>query len=68
MTVIVVELLTPPELAVITAVPLAEVVARPARLGAFAIVDTLATDELQCDIIVMSWVLPSLNEPVATNC
>jgi hypothetical protein len=55
-------------LAVITAVPLAEVVARPARLGAFAIVDTLATDELQCDIIVMSWVLPSLNEPVATNC
>jgi hypothetical protein len=68
LTVIVVELLTPPELAVITVAPGTAVVARPAMLGALATVATLATDELQCAIMVTSCVLPSLNEPVAANC
>lgn len=62
------ELLTPPELAPITVVPGAMVVARPDTLGAFAMVATLATEELQCAMMVRSWVLPSLNDPVATNC
>jgi hypothetical protein len=63
LTVIVVELLTPPELAVMTVVPGVAVVARPAILGALAIVATLATDELQCAIIVMSCV-PARRVPI----
>lgn len=42
--------------------------AKPATLGAFAIVATLADDELQWVVNVMSWVVPSLKEPVAMNC
>ena len=41
--------------------------ARPATLGALAMVATLAEDELQWLFNVMSCVLPSLNVPVATN-
>lgn len=37
----------PPEFAPITVVPAVFVVARPAPLGPFAMVDTLAADELQ---------------------
>ena len=51
-----------------TVLPAALVLARPATLGAFAIVATLATLELQCVMRVMSCVLESLNVPVATNC
>lgn len=43
-------------------------VARPATLGAFAIVATVATDELQWAFIETSCVVPSLNVPVAVNC
>ena len=47
-------------------IPLA--VARPATLGALAIVATLAEEELQCAVSVISCVVPSLNDPVAVNC
>ena len=42
--------------------------ARPATLGAFAIVATLADDELQWLLSEMSCVLLSLNVPTAENC
>src|SRR5438067_355811 len=58
----------PCEFAPMTLDPAAVVVARPAALGAFAMVATDATDELQCALAVMSCVVPSLKEPVALNC
>jgi len=58
----------PPELAPIVAVPAALQFARPATLGALAMVATGADDELQWLFRVMSCVLLSLNVPVATNC
>src|SRR5207249_8608810 len=65
---IVVELMTPPELAPIVVVPIPLAVANPAMLGAFAIVATLEEDELQCVVSVTSCTVLSLNVPVATNC
>jgi hypothetical protein len=59
---------TPPEVALMLAVPAPFAVAKPPMLGALATVATLAEDELQCTERVMSWVVPSLNEPVAVNC
>jgi hypothetical protein len=53
-TVSVVELVTLFEFAPMTVVPTPFVVATPATLGAFAMVATLATDELKCVVIVMS--------------
>ena len=50
------------------AVPAAEQFATPATLGAFAIVATVAADELQWLFRLMSCVLPSLKVPVAANC
>jgi hypothetical protein len=67
-TVNVAEFVTPPEFPPITAVPEPLAVANPATLGAFAIVATLADDELQWVVIVMSCVVPSLKLPVAVNC
>ena len=67
-TVSVVELVTLFEFAPMTVVPTPFVVATPATLGAFAMVATLAIDELKCVVSVMSWVVPSLNDPVAVNC
>jgi hypothetical protein len=64
----VVEDVTPPELAPIALLPVALVVANPETLGALATVATLADDELQCVVSVMSCVVPSLNDPVAVNC
>ena len=61
-------MLVPPELAPITVVPTPAVVAKPGVLGALAIVATDDTDELQWTFIVMSWVVLSLNVPVAVNC
>jgi hypothetical protein len=58
----------PPELAPIVDVPAAMHFAKPATLGALAMVATGADDELQWLFSVMSCVLPSLNVPVATNC
>jgi len=58
----------PPEFAVMVAKPAALQCATPARLGAFAIVATLADDELQWAFRVMSCVLASLKVPVAVNC
>ncbi len=63
-----VEAVTPPELPPIVAVPVPLVVAKPATLGAFAMVATPAEDELQWVVSVMSCVVPSLNDPVAVNC
>ena len=57
----------PPELAPITVFPVPNVVASPAP-GPFAIVATLATDELQCELRVTSCEVPSLKVPVALNC
>lgn len=48
-------------------VPAAKQSACPAALGPFAIVATLAADELQCVFRVMSCELPSLKVPVAVN-
>ena len=58
----------PPEFAVIVLVPAAMQFAKPATLGAFAMVATLEDEELQCAFSVTSCELPSLNVPVATNC
>ena len=60
--------ITPPEVALTPAVPAPCAVAKPAMLGALAMVATLPEDELQCTERVMSCVVPSLNEPVAANC
>ena len=49
-------------------VPGAKVVARPALTGALAIVATVGTLELQWELMLTSWVEPSLKVPVATNC
>jgi len=64
----VVEAVTPLAFAPIDVVPTPRVVATPATLGAFAIVATLAEDELQCVVSVMFCLVPSLNDPVAVNC
>lgn len=58
----------PLELAPITVVPAAIQLALPPTLGAFAMVATVACDELQWAFSVMSCVLPSLNVPMAVNC
>jgi hypothetical protein len=50
----VVEAVTPLAFAPIDVVPTPRVVATPATLGAFAMVATLAEDELQCVVSVMS--------------
>ena len=52
----------------IVVVPEALVVASPAWMGAFAIVATDELEELQCELIVTSCMVPSLNVPVAVNC
>jgi len=67
-TVNVAEFVIPPEFPPIVAVPEPLAVANPATLGAFAIVATLAEEELQCVVNVISCVVPSLKEPVAVNC
>src|SRR5207249_717901 len=64
---IVVELVTPPELAPIVVVPIPLAVANPAMLGAFAMVATLEEAELQCVVSVTSCTVPSLKVPVAVN-
>jgi hypothetical protein len=58
----------PPELVPIVLVPAPTQFAKPATLGAFAIVATGADDELQWLFSVMSCALPSLKVPVAANC
>jgi len=58
----------PREFTPIVVVPEAWVVARPARIGAFAMVATDAFDELQCEFKVTSCLVASLNVPVAVNC
>jgi hypothetical protein len=67
-TVNVAEFVIPPEFPPIVAVPEPLAVANPPTLGAFAIVATLAEEELQCVVNVISCVVPSLKEPVAVNC
>ena len=62
------EPVVPPALAPIVVWPAALQVARPPTLGAFAIVATLAEDELQWLFSVRSCVLLSLKVPVAANC
>lgn len=57
----------PPEFAPMVDEPAARQFARPATLGAFAMVATGADEELQWLFSVMSCVLASVNVPVATN-
>jgi hypothetical protein len=59
------EPLTEPNVAVIVAVPGSTLVASPIVEEMVATVGAL---ELHCTLPVMSWVLPSLNVPVAVNC
>ena len=54
-----------PELAVMVVAPVALAVARPVLLLIFAIV---VLDELQVTDVVITWVVPSKNVPVAMNC
>ena len=58
------ELLIDPDAAVIVVWPAPDAVARPAAL----IVATEGVEEIQLTEVVRSWVLPSLNKPVAVNC
>jgi hypothetical protein len=60
--------LTPPELIPIVVVPVPSVVASPAVPAESLMVATVATVELQCPDCVTSWVVPSVNVPVAVNC
>jgi hypothetical protein len=53
-----------PEVAVISTLPIVTLVARPELL----IVATAALDELQAAEVVKSFVVPSVNVPVAVNC
>lgn len=64
----VVEAVIPPWLTPMVVVPVVFVVANPAFTGALAIVATLGIVELQCELILTSCVVPSLNVPSATNC
>lgn len=63
-----VEEVTPPVFAPMAVLPTPLVVARPAPFGPLAMVATLEEDELQCVLSVTSWVVASLNVPVAVNC
>ena len=64
LTVIVVEPLIVPDVALIVAVPAPALVAKPPD----AIVATEALDELHTAVLVRFCVVPSLNVPVAVNC
>lgn len=63
-----VEPFVPPEFAPIAVAPTPRHWARPAILGAFAMVATLADDELQWLFREMSCEVPSLKVPCAENC
>ena len=58
----------PPWFMPMAVVPVLKVVARPALTGALAIVATVGTVELQCELMLTSWVVLSLKVPVAVNC
>ena len=62
------EAVMPPWFTAMVVVPGAWVVANPAFTGALAMVATVGTVELQCELMLTSWVEPSLKVPVATNC
>jgi hypothetical protein len=56
------------EVARMVTVPVANVLARPAVPEASLTVATVPSEELQCTVVVTSWLLPSANVPVAENC
>jgi hypothetical protein len=58
----------PPRLIPIVVVPVVFEVANPAFTGALAIVATLGVVELQCELMLTSCVVLSLNVPNAMNC
>ena len=60
--------LADPELMPIVVVPVPSVLASPAVPAVLLIVATVATVELQWPLCVRSWVVPSVNVPVAVNC
>src|SRR6476620_1656210 len=49
-------------------VPVVLVVANPAFIGALAIVATFEMVDLQCELMLTSWVVLSLKVPRAMNC
>ena len=60
--------LTVPCAAMIVVVPSDRVVARPTLPVVILIEATAAFEDDQLTICVMSWIEPSVNVPVATNC
>ena len=67
-TINVVEPCTPPRLAEMTAEPLPAPVANPPLPSPLLIVAVEGVSELHDALAVTSWVLPSVNVPVAVNC
>src|SRR6476660_4098878 len=58
----------PPWFTPMVVVPVVLVVANPAFTGALAIVATFEMVELQCELMLTSWVVLSLKVPRAMNC
>ena len=67
-TVIPVEPVIVPDVAVIVVVPVLTAVANPLVPAVLLIVATAVADELQVTVVVTFWKVPSLNDPVAVNC
>ena len=67
-TVIPVEPVIAPDVAVIVVVPVLTAVANPLVPAVLLIVATAVADELQVTVVVTFWKVPSLNDPVAVNC
>ena len=67
-TVKVVDALTDPEVMLIVVVPAPSVVVSPLVVDELLIVATVGSVELQCPIVVRSWVELSVYRPVAVNC
>lgn len=57
-----------PDVAVIVVVPCPISETSPWVADVLLIVATAGLEELQTTLDVMSWVLPSLNDPIAENC
>lgn len=67
-TVSVADPVTEPYVAVIVALPVATLVARPRLPARLLMVVTFTADEVHCAVLVMSWVVPFVKVPVAVNC
>src|SRR5690348_470826 len=59
---------TLPEVAATVVVPIPTLVARPCDPAVLLTLATLGLLETHCTVVVMFWVEPSVNVPVAVNC